>query len=549
MLSPQEIESLRQKYNITSSNNFSTEEGPSYISRVGSSLKREGLGIGQSIVRGSELIKEGIANKNLSRFNQGVARAGLGSAAGAVRTAFTPITEAVSPVLSPIIQKFIPLVGEENIQKVQDWAQAHPDAAANLQDVFDIATTVAGAKGASSTVRASAKNISAPLKNTGEAIKNVSKKAFQQVDTVATEAARIPSRIGTNLAEKSAKQSTIRGLPTDVAKRAAQDGIDVNDVKFLYKVPSESKKYIKELADVTKKFSEGSTKKNPIEIVGKPIVERIKELNKQAGLVGKNLGDTANTIGNFTSKEITPALLSELKKVPGLNGIRLGKGNKLIFSDTVLSDLSKSDKTSIQKIFTQAAKPGTGKSKHLLRQELFEILGGKKKSLQAITDTQDKAFQAIRKALSDVLETKNPAYKKLSNDYRKIIQPLQDMKKLLKVTGDEDILNMSAGLLARRLTSNAASNPQIRAILRAMDKAVKGGKSQVRVETLQDVYNILNKYYDISGKTSFQGQVKAGIESAKGIGDVALQAVKGIAGETPAVRQKALEAIFKEIFN
>ena len=35
---------------------------------------------------------------------------------------------------------------------------------------------------------------------------------------------------------------------------------------------------------------------------------------------------------------------------------------------------------------------------------------------------------------------------------------------------DEDILDMSAGLLARRLTSNSASNPKIRLLLRQLDE-------------------------------------------------------------------------------
>jgi hypothetical protein len=81
-----------------------------------------------------------------------------------------------------------------------------------------------------------------------------------------------------------------------------------------------------------------------------------------------------------------------------------------------------------------------------------------------------------------------------------------------------------------------------------MDKATAvAGKTRLSVETLQDFYNILEKYYDIAPKTGFQAQVRQGVEKASGIGDLAFQTVKGFAGETPIVRQKALESILEEI--
>jgi hypothetical protein len=243
-------------------------------------------------------------------------------------------------------------------------------------------------------------------------------------------------------------------------------------------------------------------------------------------------------------------VFNNLKKVGGLDGLKINKKGVLDFTDTVLTTAeTRADRNAIQSMFTNALKKGTGKQKHLLRQELFEVLGGKKKSLTNLTDTQEKAYEAIRKGLSDVLEGKNDQYKTLSNDYRKLIEPLKEMRKFMKnVAGaDDDILDMSAGLLARRITSNAASNPQIRKILRAMDNATKEkGKVSLSVETLQDFYNVLDKYYDIAGKTSFQGQVKAGIESATGPIDYAMKQIGNITGETVAVRQKALERIIEE---
>jgi hypothetical protein len=81
-----------------------------------------------------------------------------------------------------------------------------------------------------------------------------------------------------------------------------------------------------------------------------------------------------------------------------------------------------------------------------------------------------------------------------------------------------------------------------------MDRATKKkGTSTGEIEALQDFYNILDRYYNIEGKTSLQGQTKLGVEKASGIQDVAMQAVGQIAGKTEAVRRKAIEQVLDDI--
>lgn len=384
-----------------------------------------------------------------------------------------------------------------------------------------------------------------PIKNVVAGTKNV-------VGMVAEETRRLPSRIATNVAEKQATRETINQLPTNVAKEAAQDGLDVVDVQALYKIPASQKAPLKRLAQVVRDFAGGKTKINPIEVIGKPIVARVKQLTSQLGKVGQKLGSLANKLGKISGKESFTSVYNSLKGVRGLEGIKVSPKGELDFSGTVLATAeTAADRAAIQRIFSVAIKEASGKSKHLLRQELFEALGGKKRAKLNLTATQEKAYEAIRKGLSDVLEGKNSGYKALSNEYRKIIQPLQEIRGYMKkVAGaDEDILEMSAGLLARRLTSLAKSNPEIRATLRALDNATKvPGKSTLSIEALQDFYNILEKYYDIAPKTGFQAQIRQGVEKATGLGDLAMQKLQSFAGETPAVRQKALERILDEVF-
>lgn len=543
-----------------------------------------GATIGDAFKSGVDQVKQGASQITNSTGNpldlvEGVGRIG----SGAISAAFSPL----APVTKPIGQAVNAVADKiSDIPAVQKFAntpagQGTARVAENVANYANIAGTVGGAMEAPKVATGIKNTAQATATKTGEMVnkglqpvKNVVQGIKDVAEPLIQEGKRIPERIATNVAEKQATQQTINKLPTNIARQGAQDGLDVADIKSIYSIAKDQKAPLKKLAQVTKDFAEGKTKTNPIEVVGKPITARIKQLETQRGAVGQKLGKVAENLGTVSTKEMEPAVFESLKKVPGLSGLKMhtpeslsasglsdaelatahaSSGGKMLnFSDTVLaSELSKADQKSIQSIFSEAIKDGTGKQKHLLRQELFEILGGKKKALTNLTDTQEKAYNAVRQGLSDVLESKNGSYKSLSSQYRKIAQPLQDMRGYMKkvVGADEDIQDMSAGLLARRLTSAAKSNPEIRNVLRSMDKATKvPGKASLNVETLQDFYNILEKYYNIAPKTGFQAQVTQGVEKAVG-GPLKYLAekVKSYAGETPAVRQKALENILNEV--
>jgi len=507
-------------------------------------------------------VKEATQSELASGETMNPLAAGVNIAKNVSNAVLSPVSQALKPAFDKTIAPVSnAIVKTEPVQRVIDIISKHPDLAGVVADTLETGLNVAGIEGTASGLQSGvdavkgapetiANKITPELQKFG---KNIAQKTegIRGVGSLISESAsRIPSRIATNLAEKQAVSDTIKSLPTKEAQDAAFEGISVPDVEAITKIPESQKAPFRKLVDVVKKFAKGETKTNPIEVIGKPFMSRIKYLDTLRTKVGQQLGDVANGLSKVSKTELLPEVFGKLKKVSGLAGLKI-KNGLLDFKDTVLSSqLTKADRTTIQKIFTDAIKDGTGKSKHLLRQELFEILGGKKRSLSNITDTQESAFQAIREGLSDVLEGKNGQYKKLSNQYRKIVEPLQGMRKLMKnVAGaGEDILDMSAGLLARRITSFAKSNPEIRNILRKLDAATKvKGKTLVNVEALQDFYNILDKYYDIAGKTGFQSQVTAGIEKASGIKDLLLQKVREVAGTTEATRTKALESLLDSV--
>lgn len=495
--------------------------------------------------------------------------------AGTIEAVTSPITAAAEPVLRPTVGRAVEFAADKisDIPVVQKFADSKAgDMTSRITENVANYNTIAGAVAGSKTLMRTptvVENVATKMANTTDdltsgitqKVQNMTEGARNLASPLVEEAKRIPSRIKTNVANKRAMQESINQLPSKVAREAAQDGLDINDVKTLYNIPKSQSGSLKKLAKVTKEFAEGNTKTNPIEVVGRPIVNRLKELETQRVKVGSKLGEIADKLGTVTKEELVPTVFQRLKKIPGLEGLSIDDAGNLNFKNTVLATAeTASDRKAIQSIFRDATKWGSGKNKHLLRQELFESLGGKKSASLKLTATQERAYNAIRQGLSDVLEGKSLGYKNLSNQYRKIIAPIKEMRKTMKMSKetleslglseDLDILDMSAGLLARRLTSLAPSNPQIRAILKAMDQATKkAGKTRLNVETLQDFYNILEKYYDVAPKTGFQAQVRQGVEkAATGPINYLADKVKGLAGETPAVRQQALEKILNEIF-
>lgn len=574
-------EQFKKKYGNNAVSSFNAMEQKGYsLQETGQDLSQIGSDIKESVKTGTAKMNQ--AMDRAVAGEQGALRTtaqqigiSAGTASSIFGDVFKGVVKAVMPqswengiksgmtaVVTPIMETQIAKNVIQKYNSLDPKTKGDIDAMLGAgQFALDVATLGGGKKGAELALKQGIKTGTKVLRTglelgesgvrLGKGVIDTAERAISGtrslVETSAREIGRIPERISTNVSTQESILTELKTLTSKVARTAVQDGVDISDVKYLYELPKTQKAPLKKLFNIVKDFSTGKTKTNPIEVVGKPIVNRIKQLEIARGTIGQKLGEVANNLGNVSQNELFSSVFESLRKVPGLNGLKIIKG-KLNFSDTVLATAAtKSDRQAIQKIFIDAVKSGTGKQKHLLRQELFEVLGGKKKATMVLTDTQEKAYEAIRKGLSDVLEIKNSSYKSLSNEYRKISQPLAEMRKFMKnVAGaDEDILDMNAGLLARRLTSNAPSNPQIRKILRAMDEATKvAGKSELSVENLQDFYNILDRYYDIAGKTTFQGQTAIGVE--KGIKSFLYDNAVRYISKTDEVKKKALEKAIEE---
>lgn len=526
------------------------ERGKTVLSEVTAKPARDILQAGAG-TQGTERALTG--TEALLRTAQAPIRA-IGAVGGAVGDVIGSGLEAVGAdeLIGGAVQ---PVLSTSPIQKAMDaYKQLPQDTQDVLGSILNTANVPLGGVGASvakSGLETGVKAVGGVAKAGAGAVADNSlvQGAGTVLKSMGESAKRIPDRIATNVADKQATELAIKSLPTKTAQTAVGDGVDIIDVKDISNITRTPQ--VNKLIDTVKRFASGDKTVDPIEVVGEPIVQRVKTLADEGEVIGKKLGEASKTIGILTKPELQSGVLTRLQSVNGLSGIKLTPKGLLNFKGTTLeSALSKADRQAIQQAYTEATKWGDGIKAHNFRQTLFENLGGKKKSLANITDTQERAFEAIRSGLSDVIETKSPTYKTLSNEYRKIVQPLGQLRKLMKnidPNSSEDILNMSSGLLARRITSAASSNPQIKQILQALDNAGTKGTTKESVTQLQDMYNILNKYYDIAPKTGFQNLVKEGVSGSESITGIAKEALKNVAGQSNPVRQKALENLLEEL--
>lgn len=378
---------------------------------------------------------------------------------------------------------------------------------------------------------------------------NVARGTRDLVTSVVPKLKNIPSNIATNVADRVAVQNSVKALPK-VAQDAANKGIAIEDANFVANISPNLKAPAKKLFNVARNATTDAEKIKVQEAVGAPMIKSLRTAQSKADKIGAKLREESKKLNNIKREDAVNAVVSRLKKVPGLQNIEVSdylKGNLKFDKTTLSSELNPAAQAEIQTLFKKAIKTTDGESKHLLRQEIFEMLGGKKSSQAPLTATQEKALEAIRNGLFDVLGSQSKVYKKLSTNYAKTINPIKNLRKILKADNvSEDLLEMKAGALARRLTSNAPSRAEIQTALTELDNLVPR-KSRISVAELQNLYNVMDKYIDLAPSTGFRSEVAKGVGSASDVGSALYTGAKNLTGETPAVRRKALEDLLDNV--
>lgn len=548
---------------------------PGLMSRIGSDFKERGQKLVDSAASTRQNINDagGGFGANLAGIGQmtgnlvGQIAGGVLNAGGqAIKSGINTINQDSGQTFDAGVQKLMdskvlggPTV-KDLVSHVGEFMKRGTDALPkNVTESYQNFLNTIGLMGGGKVLNAPVDEIVSKGKNivtkTVDGVKSFSNKvesAVQPVKDMTTGigqgAARIPARIATNVAEKQAQQQAIRSLPRQSMRNAANEGINVNDLKGLAQIPRNERAPLKKLAEVTKDWASGKTKVSPESVVGKPIVNRLKTLTNQVKGYGTQLDKVAEMLKGKAVKA-KDAVIRTIDGTLDSIGIKQGKDG-LDFKGSNLEGLGANEKI-ISNVYRRLTEATDASDFHRLKRYIDNSVDFGKRG-EGFTGEAGRLLKEWRRAIDSALDSEFPAYNKVNTALSERIGPLDDLRDALKgVDGaDVDLLEMGAGLLARRITSTAVSNPKIRQILRNLDKftAIKG-KTSLSVERLQDFYNILDKYYDIARKTGFQGQVASGVEKASSVQGYLMDKARDLAGSTNAVRQKALEGVLEDLFN
>jgi hypothetical protein len=111
---------------------------PGYLSRVAGEYKSAGADIVQNIDRAFE-------DKSVLAGTVKAGEAALRGAGDIAGAAFAPITQAVAPLVSPVVKKLAELPGiSQGLHHIQSWAERHPEASKDLGAIFNLATLGGG---------------------------------------------------------------------------------------------------------------------------------------------------------------------------------------------------------------------------------------------------------------------------------------------------------------------------------------------------------------------------------------------------------------------
>ena len=502
---------------------------------------------------------QGVQQAETGNFAKGTYNALSGATkmlAGGIGAALSPLAP-VSKVIEPLANYAIENISD--IGAVQRFAQSKTGkVTSRLAEDINNLSTIAGSVAGSKTLAGTTGKITGAVDSTlgkikgilpdggggggmGGAVSTIIKQPIRFIK-------RIPERVKINAAEINAEQTAIKSLPTKSLQKAAQEGIDVTDLKTITNIPRIERASLNKLFNTVKEFAGGKTKKDPFEVVGKPIVSRLKTIDNQVKGYAVQLDKIATGLKGQTVKNNTGIYKAVQDGLDSM-GITVNKKG-LNFKGSNLEGIGGSGKI-IDNVVKRIGNAKDAFDLHRLKKFIDENVNYGKR-VEGISGEAERLLKTWRKAIDDTLDNQFPEYNKVNTKLAERIQPLNDLKNLLKNADglDEDLLAQKAGILARRITSAAPSNPVIKQILRNVDKFTSvTGKTLLNVERLQDFYNILNKYYDIAPKTGFQNLVKEGIDSASTITGIVGEQVKNLAGKTSKVRQTAFEDAMKEFFN
>jgi len=546
-LSQEQFERLKLKLQTSEAPVIAPDSSSSLASRIKEAFSTR-VGKAEEAQNRAVSGQQGLGSATLQTFGQGAGLVGdvIGETIMSAGRTVLP-KQAEQAIASGASSLFGTKPIQEVTSEYQAFKEKYPEASANIEAIFNIGSLIpigAGAKaGVATTARGAGKALDTAVDAT-KGITNAIEGATDVLSPAVNAVKNIPSRIATNIDSAKQAENVIKSLPK-TAQQAVRQGIEVDDIKSVLDISKNQKQALSKLYNATKDFVSGARKNNPIEAVGKPVVERLNTLKGQVSQLGGQLDEIAKGLKGKSVKNSDEVLNSTINSLDNL-GVKI-TDDGLDFAGSNLEGLG-SNETIISNVYNRLKNANDASDLHRLKKYIDNNVTFGKTS-GGFTGEAENLLKQWRSAIDNALDTSFPAYNKVNTELASRLKPINNLKRYFKSASglDEDLFELSAGQLMRRITSNVRSNPEIRQVLRDLDNATKvKGKTSLDIEALVDFQSTLEKYFpEIVGKNSLKGQLQ---DVSGTFADKVMGAVKDVAGQTEAVRRKAITDFLDDYF-
>lgn len=380
----------------------------------------------------------------------------------------------------------------------------------------------------------------------------------QDVGTVLSEKGRqvgefveeAPYRIKTAAKVAREAQEAMAGT-SEQAHRAVASGVPLRKVKVATQSTPEESKLLNTIVDEFERYAKGESFEDPRGPVGEALRTTVKAAADLADERGSLLGEAAEEL---QGKPLRAKLkvLDRLHKVPGLKGLRIDNTGDLDFSHTNMkTPATQPQRNAINKMFHAITGEDAG-GLHMLREEIYQVQGGAKAAQVPMTETEDRAMEAIRQGIADAIEEISEKYRELNKDYAKIASPLSEIRKGWKgyKYAEGDILNARGAQIIKGLTGESGAGLKTEAALESLQKELtKAGKpSPYNFKRIQEILNEIAKHYDLVKETGAEGVVTSGVgRGIRGTIGKAIDFAVGAISKTPELEKQALIDLIRSL--
>lgn len=334
-----------------------------------------------------------------------------------------------------------------------------------------------------------------------------------------------------------AKESTVEAsqraerikISTPSVQQAIKSGLDERIINTVQQADAPTTKAFKEMVDIAesstgKKGATLKVKQRPEIVAGRAAENEYKLIEKQRKNIGGQIGEIVDGLSKTTKVPMTRSysVLDDILEQQGITIKFTKKGDILEFSGTRFTP---AERLRIQELYKLAKEGGEELSPRAIRDkdQLFSKLQRETRLEglgEIIVDTPEGSmslFRVFRDVFTNELDNISPELRVLNREYRKFITLQDDIEKSIIKSGKfETTKGVDPAEFAqtnlRRLSSDALSAADYRAIVKEMDKVARElGYVGSNPEELALFANELRKIYpEVIPPTGFAGGIRVG---------------------------------------